>query len=72
MMKVRYTDHALERLKQIGISKKEVEEALTRGKKENAEDDLRKSTYKSKKGTLIVIYNIENTEEVGIITAYWN
>jgi hypothetical protein len=32
-MKVEYTDHALERLKERGITKKEVGEALKQGRK---------------------------------------
>lgn len=69
-MRISYTDHALDRLKERGIFKKEVEEAFTNGKKESAEDGLRKSTYRNKKGILVVVYHIKSAEEVGIITAY--
>ena len=70
-MRIRYTDHALERFKERGISKKEAEEAFRNGKKENAEGGLRKSTYRSKKGILAVIYNTKNPGDIEIITAYW-
>jgi hypothetical protein len=71
MMKIDYTNHSLERLKEREISKKEAEEAFRKGKKEGVADGLRKSTHKNKRGTLIVIYNIKNPKEFEIITAYW-
>ncbi len=69
-MKIDFTGHGLERLKERGISKKEAQEAFERGKKEDAEGGLRKSTHRNSKGTLVVIYNIKSSKEVGIITAY--
>jgi len=70
-MKIGYTDHALERLRERGISEEEAEEAFRRGKKEDAEHGLRRSTYGNKRGTLIVIYHVRNQKEISIITAYW-
>ncbi len=70
-MNTDYTHHSLERLKERGISKREVEEAFRNGKKEDAEAGLRKSTYKNNKRTLIVIYRIRSSKEIGVITAYW-
>ena len=70
-MKIDYTDHGLERLKERWISKREAEEAFRRGTKEDAAGGLRKSTHKNKRGTLIVIYNIKTPKEFEIITAYW-
>ncbi len=70
-MKIRYTDHSIERFKERGISKSQVEEAVEKGRKEEVEGELRKSVHKNRKGMLAVIYFIQSSEEVAIVTAYW-
>lgn len=69
-MRVKYTQHGLERLRERGISKKNVEEAIRTGRKSDAEDNLRKATHRNKKGTLIVIYDVNSPNEIKVITAY--
>mgnify|MGYP001561662324 CR=1 FL=1 len=69
-MNLVYTNHGLERLKERGISKRDIAEALRKGRKSDSENDLRKSVYRTARGTLTVIYNIKNAEEALIVTAY--
>jgi Domain of unknown function (DUF4258) len=72
-MQIRYTDHALERLKERGITKKEVEQALKHGRSIGAPGDALKSTRKDPKKTLNVIYHIINPKSpviVIVVTAY--
>lgn len=69
-MKIGYTSHSRNRLKERGISKQEVEEAIKSGKKANAYDSLRMAMLKNKKGALIVIYNIKGLDKIDIVTAY--
>ena len=69
-MKIVYTDHGLDRLKERGITKKEVQEAIDNGRKDNAFGGSRRCTFRNKKGSLIVIYNVKDLQEVEVITAY--
>ena len=70
MIKIRYSYHAWERLRERNISKSEVEEAIQLGVKEDAGDDSRKVRHRNENGVLVVIYSIKDSEEVEIITAY--
>ena len=70
-MNIKYTDHSLARLRKRAISKKEVEEAVNKGRKEATRNGLRKSTHRNQKGILVVIYSAEGPREILIITTYW-
>ena len=70
-MKIRYTNHGLDRIRGRKISKREIAEAMRSGRKSDAYDGLRKAIYANPKGTLIVIYSAKGQTEVEIITAYW-
>lgn len=48
-MKIKYTDHALDRLRERRISKKEVEEALRRGMETGAKGDKMQASIRNKK-----------------------
>jgi uncharacterized DUF497 family protein len=71
-MKINYTDHALERMRQRGISPWEIEEVFARGVKVDAADGLRMATLKLENQgiTLVVIYSIKNPKNIEIITTY--
>ncbi len=70
-MKIRYTKHGDERLKQRRISKRDVKAAIDFGRKSDASGGSRKSTHKNQNGALVVIYNIRSSSSVEIITAYY-
>ncbi len=70
-MKIDYTDHGVDRIRERGITKKAITEAITSGRKENTIGRLRKSVHGKKGRMLIVIYNIKSADEVSIVTAYW-
>lgn len=73
MIEVKYTEHSLDRLKERGITKKEVEMALWRGKKENIADGRTRVSHLTKKGVLVVIYigtKVGRSMKSLIITAY--
>lgn len=73
-MKIIYTDHALERLKERGIAKDEVDEALRQGAKIGAKGDNMQASLRNKTGNLIVIYNIDIIKKkikVIVISAYY-
>lgn len=73
-MKIEYTDHALDRLKERSISKKEAEEALRRGAKTGAKGGKMQASLRNKKRNLIVIYNIaiiKKESKVIVISAYY-
>ncbi len=70
-MKVIYTNHARDRLRERSISEKEIEEALRRGTSARAGDDLSKAVHENPKGMLAVIYAMRRTDKIVIITAYW-
>ncbi|MGC9598938.1 MAG: DUF4258 domain-containing protein [Minisyncoccia bacterium] len=66
-----YTHHALARLKERKITKKDVATALRHGTQEDTSGGLRKATHRNQRGTLTVIYNIKSAKRIGVITAYW-
>ncbi len=70
-MRIRYSSHALERLKQRDISKDEIMRAIRYGRKDDAGDGSRKASHRNEKGILVVVYNVKSTSEVEIITVYW-
>jgi len=70
-MKISYTDHALERLSERNVSKKQVEKALISGEKNDINGDLRQAEVKIDTQILIVRYNIKSTKEVLVVTLFW-
>ena len=70
MLKINYTDHGWQRLNERGISKKQVERAIREGERYDAGEDLRKAVYRNENGIIIVVYRINNVEEIVVITAY--
>ena len=70
-MKISYTDHALERLSERNVSKKQVEKALISGEKNDINGDLRQAEVKIDNQILIVRYNIKSTKEVLVVTLFW-
>ncbi len=65
-MMIGYSDHAEDRLRERGISKAEVKEALRLGAKMSAHDGLRTCTYKG----LMVIYEIKGPAKIRVVTIY--
>lgn len=70
-MKLIYTFHALIRLVERYISKKEVERALRLGRIEELGDNLRKFSLRNQDGTLVVIIKIRPSAVRLVVTAYW-
>ena len=69
-MKIRYTLHALERMRQRGIEKSLIEECLRNpGKEEGLGDDVYKCVRRINRKVLIVIYKRVDDATI-IITAY--
>ena len=65
-MKIRYSEHALDRLRERRIDKEEIVRALLYGNKYPAYDNLRRCEWNE----IVVIYSVLSAEEVKIITAY--
>lgn len=70
-MKIRYTYHALQRMAQRNIAKRDIQEALRRGQKHFTEYGMVKCFHHALKGDLVVIYNVRGVAEFEIITTYW-
>ena len=68
-MKIRYTLHALERMKQRGIDKELVEECLENPDRTLLEEDTYKCIKKINDRVLVVIYR-KNADSILIITAF--
>ena len=70
-MKISYIRHALLRLKERGISRQEVEEAIIKGQERKIQPNGRiKCFYKSGEETIVVIYS-QQKDVYKIITAYY-
>ena len=70
-MKIRYSKHALERLKQRGIAKKEAEEALVNGQQRVLQEHGTIECIYTKRGEkLVVVYN-QDKDKYKIVTAYY-
>ena len=70
-MHVEYTDHALERLRDRGISKRAIRDALIHGRTETQPDGSNKKTHPTRGKKLIVIYQRQAIDKYIIITAYY-
>jgi hypothetical protein len=70
-MRIRYTSHAATRLEERNVSKREVKEALQKGRKRLAQDGLMECSYKIPRGSLVLIYNVMGAADYQIITVYW-
>lgn len=70
-MLIRYSQHALLRVRQRAIFQEEIEKAIDLGIKSDTTDGARKSTYKTKDKILIVIYKIVSSQEIKVITVYY-
>lgn len=68
-MKIRYTIHAVERMKQRGISRKLVEECLQIPDKDEELEQARRCIKKIDDELLVVIYTGKDYE-ITVITAY--
>jgi hypothetical protein len=69
-MKIRYIRHAIEQIRERGISKRDIEEAVMKGQERYVQVNGRiKCIYKKKNKTLIVIYK-QDKENYKIITAF--
>ncbi len=72
-MQIVYTDHATERLRDRGISKKFVRDALKHGqKREQQPDGSIKLTHAQNNRNLIVIYQVSGKDKYLIITSYYD
>lgn len=69
-MKISYTDHALKRLSERGISADEVRKVLNLGKKKDIVGGLRQAEFEINGRILIVRYNIKSTKEVSVVTVF--
>lgn len=74
VMKIRYSKHALDRLRQRGISKKETREAVLYGQKREWQSvgETIRCTYKKKNKQLVVIYKQQKEIHTVITTYYLN
>ncbi|MDO8516224.1 MAG: DUF4258 domain-containing protein [bacterium] len=70
-MKISYAEHALQRMKERGVSVTEIEAAFAHGKKDDAKEGRRMIEYMTKKGTLKVVYRILNIKSIEVISTYW-
>ena len=70
-MQIEYTDHALERLRDRGISKKVVKGTIIHGRSELQLDDTIKKIHTSGRKKLIVVCRRTSIEKYVIITAYY-
>jgi Domain of unknown function (DUF4258) len=70
MIRIRYSSHALDRLRERDISRDEIENAVQSGMRSDAEGGSRKVRHRNENGVLVVIYSVRNSEEVEIITVY--
>ena len=68
-MKIRYTLHALERMKQRGIDKELVEECLENPDRILFEEDTHKCVKKIGDKVLVAIYR-KNDDSILVITAF--
>ena len=68
-MKIRYTLHALERIKQRGIYKELVEECLEKPDRTLLEEDTYRCIKKINDRVLVVIYRKDN-DTILVITAF--
>jgi len=71
-MKIGYTEHALDRLLERGISKRAVKEVIRNGKKENISDGLVKAILRSNNRPLVVVYYMKGIRGFLVITAYYH
>jgi len=70
-MKVKYSRHALQRLRKRGISRREVEEALVSGQRRNPQEHgTIKCVYTKKDYKLVIIYH-QQKEKYLIVSAYY-
>jgi len=66
-MNIRYSRHALERLKQRGIIKKEIEEALVNGQQRVLQEHGTIECIHTKRGKkLVVVYNQDKDKRINI------
>ncbi len=70
-MRIRYTNHAIERFYSRRINKTDVKNAIKHGKVSNAPGGILANIYKTAEKTLIVKYVIKGKDDVEVITAYW-
>jgi hypothetical protein len=69
-MEIHYTDHGEERLRERGINKREVREAMKKGARNPSKGGSSICKYRNEKGMLCVVYNVIGSSKVLIITAY--
>ena len=70
-MKIRYSYHALLRMGERGISKKEIEIAIVLGVKDDAPGGIRVALHQTKHRALTVKYRIISELEIKVITTYY-
>ena len=70
IIELRYTRHALKRMKCRNITKRLVQEALIHGQKREQQEDKIKCSYIKGKDKLVIIYK-QQKEIYKIITAYY-
>jgi hypothetical protein len=63
-MKIYYTNHVLERLRERG--RREVMKAI----REGSGGRIRKNVYRNQRGSLFVIYTMRGLEKIVVVTAY--
>jgi len=74
-MTIKYTEHALERIKERGILKNEIEQVLKAGSPYSAPGGANGRRHKFVKGYLVVVYNVGIRNKIivhTVITAYWS
>lgn len=74
IMNIEYTDHALDRLRERHITKKQVKEAILNGRIGDTDGGKKQAVHRTKNKVLTVIYNIGLTKDkkpkVIIVTSY--
>ncbi|MEK7147034.1 MAG: DUF4258 domain-containing protein [Patescibacteria group bacterium] len=69
-MKIRYSKHAIERMKERGISRNGIKEILLKGQKRGFQSDGSIKCVYSKKAEKITVIYYQEKENFKIITAY--
>ncbi len=71
-MRIRYTKHSLDRLKERGVSKRDVKKALQKGNKMSAQGGSMRCSFRTSEGdNLVIIFNLKGIADFEIITAYY-
>lgn len=70
-MRIRYSRHALLRMNERGISKREIQAVIDLGIKDDAPGGIRIAIHQNTLGILVVKYRIINGSEINVVTTYY-